>query len=183
MEIGNFVCSSGMSKVLYRSCWRVAVRHFDIQKALGVQKHWQASSVSMLNWRGKTRKLSKDLAYKLQNILIKLVLYEMKEFTHPDLIFVLFKLCSSEPLGSWNRLAGQGTCLVWEVQSRSLLPLWLAVTPLQTSCWVLCPKIQTLPLSDWVRIWVSTLEFFSQFQQVKLSRKHKVWREHQHLGT
>lgn len=48
-----------------------------MQKGLGDQEDWQASGVFMLNWRGKTRKLSKHLVYKLQNTLFKLLLNEL----------------------------------------------------------------------------------------------------------
>lgn len=60
----------------------------------------------MPDWKGKPRKLSKDLVYKLRNAPFKVLLYEMNQFIHLcDLRFV------GTPLG-----AGQAICLIWEIQ-------------------------------------------------------------------
>lgn len=69
-----------MSRVLYRSYWRVAGSHFDMQKGLRVQKHWEVSGVLLCLIGGEKPGNSKGLVCRLQNVLfnyyfMKLLIY------------------------------------------------------------------------------------------------------------
>lgn len=154
--------------MLYNSYWRIVVRHFDIRKGLvyrSIDKH--QVSYFIPNWKGKPRKLSKDLVCKLQNAPFKLLLYEMNQCTHPYLIFVLLRL--SEPLGY--------KISAWFGKSRSLLFLWLAVTPLQIIVLrsFIHRNTNTVPFRQGENLGISAW-IFPLFQLVKLSRKCRVWR-------